>query len=110
MNTLFSYMYRDAANYKFHKEVIIKGELILEEIKPYLHEHDFFIPSAVGLPDLQPEILNINDHVWHEIVSILETDVPPNCAVTSKELKARFISFQALGWDESKIFARKFSI
>ncbi|NQZ60199.1 MAG: hypothetical protein HRT88_22340 [Lentisphaeraceae bacterium] len=52
-NSKIYYLYRDAANYKAFNEVIIAGPLQLEDLTPYFHDHHFFIPSEIGLEDLQ---------------------------------------------------------
>lgn len=63
-------MYADASNYKVVKDVVIKGELNISDVAQYLYEGDFFIPSEVGLDDLQPAPFSTQDHVWHTICDI----------------------------------------
>lgn len=52
MNTQFSYMYRDSANYKSFYEFVFEGEIsdaqILRFVK--LCDDEYFIPRAIGLP------------------------------------------------------------
>lgn len=79
MNTDFYYTYVDQNGYKQEKTVILAGEITLEQIEPYLDEGLYFIPSQVGLEDLQKGFLiygplGENDHVWHKIE---EGDITP---------------------------------
>lgn len=77
MNTKFSYMYRDASNYKEFNEVVFKGEITDKErniINSSIDEG--FIPSQVGLEDLLSRMVGFpsgDDHVWHEICDITLT-------------------------------------
>lgn len=72
MNTLFSYTYRDASNYKAHRTVVFEGEFTADDlalIESKLEEDGVcFIPSQVGLHDLQHTLgaPSDDDHVWHE--------------------------------------------
>ncbi|MCR4343114.1 MAG: hypothetical protein NUV40_04465, partial [Patescibacteria group bacterium] len=63
MHTSITYQYRDASNYKEFDTVIISGLLSLNGIEEYLYEKEYFIPSEIGLKDLQPENLNQDDHI-----------------------------------------------
>lgn len=88
MNTKISYMYRDADNYKQHEEVIIEGTISDEDKKFILNKRDdgsYFIPSQVGLDDLQEKMyspIGYSDHVWHELheedIILTEDDPTPN--------------------------------
>ena len=77
MNTQFSYLYRDAWNYKKFHSLILLGVVSLEEIEHFLREHTFFIPSEVGLSDSQEEVFKSYDHIWHEIEAVELTDERP---------------------------------
>jgi hypothetical protein len=66
MNTKFNYLYRDAWNYKKFHSIILHGVIKLEQIEPFLRDQCFFIPSEVGLPDLQEEVFKTYDHIWEE--------------------------------------------
>ena len=76
VNTQISYMYRDASNYKQATTVIFPGTL---EDKQSLLNLEDFVPSAVGLEDLQHRFgpWTEDDHPYHEITEITETDLPP---------------------------------
>lgn len=72
MNSKFSYLYRDASNYKQFGYVVFSGEYAEQDktlLLDNLHEGDFFIPEDVGLQPLQEkfESVSIDDHPWHEI-------------------------------------------
>ena len=81
MNIKFSYLYRDACNYKRFCEVIFSNpnELGLDEIemiiKDNLIEDCWFIAKELKLPDVHFKNYawdNQIDHEWHEFESIKE--------------------------------------
>ena len=90
MNTSFEYLYRDAANYKIFETIVLCGALRIDEITPFLHEGEFFIPSRVGLIDLQPSVKTEFDHGWHEIVEVKPSDEEVTIPLTTAELTASF--------------------
>jgi len=90
MNTKFIYQYRDAANYKVFDTAIIRGLFSLRDIEEYLYEKDFFIPSEIGLNDLQPKKLTHDDHIWHEILEISYTNEKPTVNITAEEIVLNF--------------------
>lgn len=72
MNTKFSYMYRDAGNYKTFYSCVFEGEISPEQIKRFvdLCDDEMFIPRALGLSggvlkgeDGYDDLL---DHYWCE--------------------------------------------
>lgn len=107
MNTCISYEYRDAENYKTFKDVIIQGTLHLNEIKPYFHEEEFFIPSEVGLKDLQPESFTPVDHIWHCVNEISGTDAESGIAMTASILINKFKLAKESHWNEFEVFKKK---
>jgi hypothetical protein len=107
MNTKFSYLYRDACNYKTYNEVIIAGLLELKQIQHYLKDKTFFVPSEVGLPDLQESVFTIDDHIWHEIDSIRPTTEKPTTSVHADVLRTQFKKAHQNGWNEYAVFERK---
>ena len=72
-NTKISYMYRDASNYKAGIEIVAEGKITPKEVqtlKDNLNDGEFFVPSMVGLPDLQERMstpIGEDDHPYHEI-------------------------------------------
>jgi len=90
MNTSITYQYRDASNYKEFDTVIISGLLSLNNIEEYLYDREFFIPSEIGLKDLQPENLNQDDHIWHEILEIVHTHEKPTVNITAEKIISNF--------------------
>lgn len=101
-HTLASYMYRDAANYKMHGEVVVEGVLSEEEksqILETLHIEDQFLPDQVGMPVLYTEFPSHyeDDHPWHEL-SDLETITRAQAAgrttldMTAAELHRAFVN------------------
>ncbi len=96
-NSKLTYLYRDASNYKFFCSVVLKGLLSQDELVPYLHEGDYFLPARVGLKSLVPEQSNDDDHSWHEIISIEETKERDSFVLASNVKKA-FIRQSKLKW------------
>ena len=107
MNTQFSYLYRDAWNFKKIHSVVLPGILTLEQIEPFLREQTFFIPSEVGLPDLQEDVFKSYDHIWHEIETIELTEDQSIGTIDATSLLANFKNASNQDWNEGKVFARK---
>lgn len=106
MNTKISYQYRDADNYKQHEEVILHGQLTEAEKERILAKRDegeYFIPSQVGLPDLQERMINPfnpeTDHVWHELEAVEDTDKAPTIEMQAYALLNRFDDLE--GWNDT---------
>jgi hypothetical protein len=107
MNSKFSYLYRDASNYKTFNEVIISGILSLKDIEPNLRERTFFIPSEVGLMDLQNSVFTSDDHIWHEIDEIKPTADQPTVNFNASKLLTKFKIAHQIDWNEYAVFIRK---
>ncbi|MFP4054977.1 MAG: hypothetical protein ACLFV7_14040 [Phycisphaerae bacterium] len=107
MNTELCYLYRDACNYKTCFECVLQGKVSLDEIEPYLHDGDFFIPSQVCLPDLQGTRLGPDDHVWHEIASIELVPDAPTVMISAQEFMQAFKHASTAGWDIRGVLAAK---
>lgn len=82
-NTRLGYLYRDADNYKQTRDVVFPGALTVAQAKALLaalDEDDGFVPSAVGLTDLQEQMSTDwdpeSDHPYHEIASLALTLEP----------------------------------
>lgn len=103
MNTELSYLYRDACNYKTFSEVIIAGTMGVTEIQPFLMDGLLFIPSEIGLPNLQPEDLTEDDHVWHEVESLRPTQDAPTIAMDAAALIAACKTANQAGWNEYSV-------
>ncbi|WP_185974306.1 hypothetical protein [Litoribacter populi] len=80
-NIRFYYLYRDAANYKQFGSVVISNpeDLTLEELDLFLKENliqeEFFVPSNLGLPNLQTSPYNPDlDHEWHQYEQLKWTE------------------------------------
>ena len=115
MNTLIKYRYVDAGNYKTYVEVIIKGELTFEQVKPFLVNADNqFIPTSVGLPPAQrghdtfpdPEL----DHVFNEFdageAAFELTEKQPTINVRADQLLKKFMREKAKDWPVVKAMER----
>jgi len=107
MNARFSYLYRDGCNYKKYHEVIVAGLLEVEQIQPYLKDETFFVPSEVGFVDLQESVFSVDDHIWHEIDSILPTNDEPTVDIHAVSLIAKFREAHQNNWNEYAVFVRK---
>lgn len=105
-NTLITYIYRDAANYKQVAELILPGAITpaqLATIYRHLDEDDGFVPGQVGLEDLQ---LRFNDdwddesdHPFHEFVRIELTLEERSLTVLTPADLAN--SFDGVSWDQA---------
>jgi hypothetical protein len=98
-------MYRDADNYKQHESVVLYGVLCesdIQKIFSSLDDEDGFVPSAVGLDDLQER--NINgwqkdvDHPFHELLTIKSTHREPTTTMTALDFLKRFVT---CNWEEA---------
>ncbi|MDZ7828968.1 MAG: hypothetical protein U5K33_05585 [Halofilum sp. (in: g-proteobacteria)] len=85
MNVCLTYLYRDAANYKYWGEVTFTNRAgtdpatLEAEIRPYLIDGHWFVADDVGLPDLRPADRDEElDHDWHEVHSFAETEARPS--------------------------------
>jgi len=81
LHTVFSYLYRDAANYKVHGRLWLEGALSAGDkarFQALLEDEEFFIPEQVGVPALQAERLGADDHVWHEFVGFEQQAALPH--------------------------------
>ena len=66
MNTEILYSYRDASNYKTHRYEILEGKINNEQIYAIiscLEDGELFIPSQVGLDDLQGELQHMTQKI-----------------------------------------------
>ena len=106
MNTRFEYLYRDGHNYKQHNEVVIEGEFALDQLRPHLYEGEFFMPSEVGLEDLQDYPYRNCDHIWHQLVSAEPTEVVPTVEVRAKEFVERFQKAGEVKWETPMVNER----
>lgn len=83
MNIRFSYLYRDAGNFKNFGEVVFSNpnNLSLEEssakIKQALLDEMFFDACTVGIPELFFDDYDEElDHDWHEFERLDIVDLP----------------------------------
>ncbi len=95
--TRVEYLYRDASNYKFYGDFIVEGKLIEANLKNFLFDREWFVPTAVGLPHLLDLPINEDDHWLHEFIEFVPTDEgTPIC--TSSEMIERFQEASRRGW------------
>jgi len=107
MNTRFSYLYRDACNYKKFNDIVLSGILQEEEVGPLSKGMLLFISSEVCLPDLQAGIFTVDDHIWHEIEKIELTEALPTVDISATLLIENFKDASRNNWNENTVFKRK---
>lgn len=103
-NTMLDYLYRDANNFKQDESVVFAGALTIDQVNMLLSGTDDdngFVPSAVGLDDLQPRTVDgwqaEADHPFHEIAHVSLVNRPPTTPQTAEEFLARFL---AANWEK----------
>ncbi len=114
--TAFTLCYRDAANYKNTKRVIVADawdeESFRTSIAPKLEDGVFFTPCQVGLPDAHITPLGEHDHPSHSFWSLgadpLLGDVftvvreQPTVRLTWRQLCERFDAASPSGFDPAQ--------
>lgn len=111
-NTKLTYAYVDASNYKTQSAVIMAGYAgDIEDWRQYLtadpdNPNQFFFPAQVGLKPLQGEFfgsggdLYDDDHPYHQLWEVEETNAKPTVEFSAQELMDRFRLAAETGWDE----------
>lgn len=108
-NTVFSFLYRDASNYKTHNEYVLKGVLSKEEIDEIVScgDGDNFICEQVGLFHSFPGDGDVteDDHAWCEFYyeddhGFSRTDKEPTVTMTARELLDSFRKAKG-NWNEA---------
>ena len=107
MHTNFSYLYRDSGNYKEFFSVVLNGEVTINELNQFLYEGTFFVPSVIGLPNLQTTLFTPFDHIWHEIEDVSSTEEAASIDIDARELLSRFKKAASAEWFLEKVFAQK---
>lgn len=90
------YQYRDASNYKFWDYFLVAGKIEHPELERYMINGEFFVPKHLGLKRLVPEIMNEDDHEWHEITEINYID--GEAEFKKAELLERMRQANLKGW------------
>jgi hypothetical protein len=122
-NTRLTYRYRDEHNYKCTTSLVLAGEptpATLRELRGGLSEGEWFIPSQVGLEDIQDALQQFDsphsiaeyeaepsldpDHPWHE----LEPTIGEDLELTAEPTTTKAMSFAQLAraiaehdWDDT---------
>ncbi len=72
--SVFSYLHRDASNYKAYGQLLLKGSVSVADVEVMRQRFDsgeFFIAEQLGIPALYAELWafssgpTADDHVWH---------------------------------------------
>ena len=103
-NTTIGYWYADGDNYKQAETIIVAGTLAFADLEPFLDEGEFFIPSQVGLADLQERFTQPgDDHPWHRLAadSLQPTAATPTVRWTAGELVEWFRQAHAQRWKQA---------
>lgn len=96
LNIKFSYLYRDAGNYKLYGQVVFGNpeSIALEEIRNRINAHlidgEFFEAKKWGVPELQfdkyiPEL----DHTWYEFEGVEDS----SSEITDKRTIKEFLRY-----------------
>jgi hypothetical protein len=105
--TLFSYMYRDASNYKQHGEISFLGTITEDEearLEAALDEGEYFIATQVRVPEVffeYGEDSAEDHHCWHEY-----SGVEPAMAATDpfnrtiSQFIDEVVTASVAGWQE----------
>ena len=105
MNTKINYRYSNDTGFVDREEtVVVKGEVSLARLTPYLENDDQFIPGQVTLPELNGKDVE-DDHPWHEIVDVELTNAQPTIDLSVAELLKNFKQAHDQGWDENAFYA-----
>lgn len=99
-NTIVKYMYRDGSNYKFFGEFVVCGNLTFDNLVPFLHEKEFFIPHEIGLDHLLNLPMNQDDHYLHTFESFEATD-EIDYICSAEEFLERMCKANNKGWFSS---------
>jgi len=103
-NTRMTFLYRDASNYKYGGEIVVRGRLRFEDLSPFLLHvsEDDFVPEDVGLehPGGQTESFPGSDD--HALCELREDDFEETtvrkCHCTAEELIERFRTAHKASW------------
>jgi hypothetical protein len=114
--TQIHYDYADEHNYKAGEVIFFSGVFTPEQLaamKAKFEDHEFFIPTQVGLEALQPRLTSFPsdaDHVWHRIYldeeDISVIDVLPEGKSVVCSTQEFFERFTAVTWDLLKEYER----
>lgn len=98
-NIKFSYLYRDAGNYKQFGHVIFSNpnnidiDYIGHNLKANLIDEEYFFADTLNIPPLFFYQTNADDHLWHEFQNIEVTIEKADMKITIEDflhlLKAR---------------------
>jgi len=118
MNAKFKYMYRDASNYKQHGDAVFCNSDFLpldeieQQIRACLQGGEHFIARQVHIEERFFDVLQEDDHPWHEFVGVENTTQlpfdPDHANRTGyfrniNEFLADLEAAHRAGWDEMNI-------
>lgn len=77
--SVFEYLYRDASNYKVWGQLLLEGEMTIEQacyLQSRFDSEEFFIAEQIGVPPINKELwvysggITSDDHVWHSFQGV----------------------------------------
>ena len=104
LNTMISYLYRDASNYKARNHIVCKGEFtepLRKKIMDSLEDSCYFVPEQIGLPITRPDdTLTEDDHGYCELYEddFTLVDEKPDIECSIEELSEKFSRVGPDGW------------
>lgn len=117
-NIRFRYLYRDVSNYKQHGEAIFTNHSHLSlleietRIRASLNDGEFFIARQVHIAEFFFDVLDEDDHPWHEF-SLMEATTDPafdpgnqqerGCCRDIIEFLLEMEQAKQSGWDEMNV-------
>lgn len=110
-NTIMSFLYRDAGNYKRTIKSCVAGVITkdqIDRITASLDDGKYFIPERVGLEaerwdNFDPQL----DHKWCELepCCFWPTEFPASAGITAEELACRFEALKGR-WEDTAVTFR----
>ena len=95
--TRLHYTYHDAGGWKFSGVAVVDGDLSIEELRPYLFDKEFFVPSMVGLKHLLDKPMNDEDHFLHSFSGFEPTNGYQSIC-SAEEFRNQCKRASKLGW------------
>lgn len=101
-NTKFSYLYRDAGNWKQYQDIVARGTLTESQVAKIFSacgEAGNFITDDVGFPEKRFDRITLeDDHIWFTLLSVEPTDEEASDERSAEEV---FLAFVNARWDEA---------
>jgi hypothetical protein len=96
--TKISYLYRDASNYKFRKEIVLIGSVVESDVRSLLIDGEYFVPRALRLLSAVPQKAKADDHDLHEIECFLSLASAKGASLSARLFMSRLRYANEKGW------------